>query len=377
MKQLQAIAWVLSVCTDLRLSQAKTLAHLSAAAMRVGRVSLAAIGRQLTGSSAAKHRIKRTWRFCANPGVVVSDAMQGVVRHFLRRRRRQRHWWQRRHRVRPLLIAFDWTDIRNFHTLMAAAVMKGRALPLLWTTYTKWKFTKSQNNLEEGLLRLLRTMLPAGVPVILLADRGFGRTELAKVCQDLGFRYAIRIRPDVHVEGPTYRGNLLDYPVKKGMAVVLRDVRYRQKDPVVQHVVIRWKEGLPKDRAEPWFLMTDLRRDAVALTNLYGKRMTVEELFRDGKNKRNGFSLRHTKITKPDRIDRLLLILALAYWLLCGIGLLARQRYRPGMWCSSNRPKECSVFTIGRIMRARMEVSPAAAFAAVVAAIGEAAPNWG
>jgi hypothetical protein len=82
---------------------------------------------------------------------------------------------------------------------------------------------------------------------------------------------------------------------------------------VVQHVVVRWKPDLPAKRDEPWYLMTDLRRGAVELTNVYGKRMTVEELFRDGKSKQNGFALRHTKITKPERIDRLLLVLALAY----------------------------------------------------------------
>ena len=374
MTQLQAVAWVLSVCTDLRLSQAKTLADLAAAALHVGRVSLAAIGRKLAGPAAAKHRIKRTWRFCANRLVTVSDAMAGLIRRLCKRRRVKPG---RRRKVKPLVIAFDWTDIRSFHTLMAAAVMKGRAVPLLWATYTKWKLAKSQNNLEEGLLRLLRTLIPEGVPVILLADRGFGRTELAKVCQQLGFRYAIRIKPDVYVEGAQYRGNLQDYPVKKGMAVVLRDVRYRKADPVTQHVVIRWKEGLPKKRDEPWFLMTDLRRPAAALTDLYGKRMTVEELFRDDKSKRNGFSLRHTKVTKADRIDRLLLVLALAYWLLCGVGLVARQRYRPGTWCSSNDPKQCSVFTIGRIMLASMQVTAAAAFAAVLAAVEDAAPNWG
>jgi hypothetical protein len=375
MSQLQAVAWVLSVCTDLRLSQTKTLADLVAAAMQVGRVSLAAIGRKLAGPPAAKHRIKRTWRFCANDKVVVSDAMRGLVRRLGKRRRARpgRH----RRRVKPLVIAFDWTDLRNFHTLMAAAVMKGRAVPLLWATYTKWKLARSQNNLEEGLLRLLRTMIPDGVPVILLADRSFGRTELARVCQQLGFRYVVRIKSDVWVEGASYRGNLKDYPVHKGMAVLLRDVRYRQEEPVVQHVVVRWKPGLPKKRDEPWYLMTDLRRGAVALTDLYGKRMTVEELFRDDKSKRNGFSLRHTKITKADRIDRLLLILALAYWLLCGIGLLARQRYRPGQWCSSNDPKQCSVFTIGRIMRTQMQVTAATAFAAVATAVEEAAPNWG
>jgi hypothetical protein len=87
MNQLQAIAWVLSLCTDLRKSQAKTLADLTAAALRVGRVSLAALGRQLAGPTACKHRIKRTWRFCANQRVVVADAMRGLVRHLLKRRR--------------------------------------------------------------------------------------------------------------------------------------------------------------------------------------------------------------------------------------------------------------------------------------------------
>jgi hypothetical protein len=374
MKQLQAIAWVLSVCTDLRRSQAKTLADLVAAAMQVGRVSLAAIGRRLAGPAAAKHRIKRTWRFCANRRVVVSDAMRGLVRRLAKRYRPQPGG---RRRVKPLVVAFDWTDLRHYHTLMAAAVMKGRAVPLLWATYTKWKLARSQNNLEEGLLRLLRDLIPAAVPVVLLADRGFGRTELARLCQQLGFRYLVRIKPDVWVEGPGYRGLLQDYPVRKGMAVVLRDVRYRQEDPVVQHVVVRWKPDLPAKRDEPWYLMTDLRRPAVALTELYGKRMTVEELFRDDKSKRNGFSLRHTQLTKPERVDRLLLVLALAYWLLCGIGLVARRRYRPGRWCSSNDPGQCSVFTIGRIMLTEMQVAAATAFAAVAAAIQEAAPNWG
>ena len=50
MHRKDAIAWVVSVCSvSLRLSQAKTLSILVAAAMRVQRVSLANIGRMMDG----------------------------------------------------------------------------------------------------------------------------------------------------------------------------------------------------------------------------------------------------------------------------------------------------------------------------------------
>src|SRR5262245_27970394 len=99
--------WVMSVCCGLRLSQSKTLSHLVAAAMHVGRMSLSAIGRCLMGDTTAKSRIQRVWRFTANEGVVVHDAMHGLIRRFLKRKRHK-----------PLLLALDWTEIRNFHTLM-------------------------------------------------------------------------------------------------------------------------------------------------------------------------------------------------------------------------------------------------------------------
>jgi hypothetical protein len=355
MRRLEAVSWVLSLCYALRLSQAKTLADLVGSALSVARVSLANLGRNLLGDSHAKHKIKRTWRFCANDRVAVSDAMSGLIKRLRKAKKKK-----------PLLVALDWVEVRCFHTLMLCVVHKGRALPLLWESYTERKLRKSRNALEEGMLLLLRDMVPSAVEIILLADRGFGRAELARRCQALGIRYLIRIKPDVCIEHPSFCGLLSELPVKKGMARLLKQVRYRQEDPVSTNVVIRWKRGLPRKRDEPWFLFTDLGLGAVKLTELYGKRMTIEEFFRDGKNKRNGMALRDTKITKPERLDRLLLILALAYWLLVGVGLLAQGRYRPGMWCSSNDPKQCSAFTVGRIVLDRLRVSAAAAFAAAV-----------
>lgn len=365
MRRLQAITWIMTVCTDLRLSQTKTLAQLVAATLGVGRVSLAAIGRQLTGTTSAKHKIKRTWRFTSNRRVVVSDAMRGVIARLCKRRKK------------PLVVAVDWVDIRSFQTLMAAAVMKGRAVPLLWASYAKWELFKSRNALEEGLLHLLRTLIPERVPVILLADRGFGRVEMARACTNFGFRYLIRIKPDAWIEHPTFHGKLKDYPVVKGMRRVLKAARHRKSRPVTHNIVVRWQLGLPAKRDEPWYLMTDLCGSALQLTALYGKRMTVEELFRDGKSQRNGFALRLVQVKTASGLDRLLLIVALAYLLLVGLGLVTKQGYRPCFWCSSNDAKQCSVFTIGRAVRERLRISAAAAIRAVSQAIAEAAPNWG
>jgi hypothetical protein len=366
MHRKDAIAWVVSVCSvSLRLSQAKTLAILVAAAMRVQRVSLANIGRQVAGS--AKHQIKRCWRFCANQRVESADAMRGVLKRVLKNRRQK------------LLVSFDWTNIRDMQMLMAAAVIKGRAVPLCWASCTGHTYDgqRSRNAFEESLLLVLRSMIPPQVKVVILADRGFGRTELARFCQRQGFGYVIRIQPDVHVKGRSYTGKLLDYPVHKGIAKVLKNVDYRQKNPVRQHVVIRWKKGLPQKRDECWFLATDQEATAVRLCDLYGQRMSVEQLFRDGKSKRNGWSLRDTRITCPDRLDRLMLILALAYLLLCGIGLLARRLCKAAQWSSNNQRESCSVFQIGLLMLGKLRCSAPQAFTAFRQATEEAVPKWG
>ncbi len=366
MRRTDASAWVVTVCAvSLRLSQAKTLGALVAAAMSVERVSLANIGRALLGN--VKHQIKRCWRFCANERIETADAMRGVVKKVLCKRRKK-----------PLLVSFDWTDVRGFQTLMASVVFKGRSVPLCWASCKKHVYDghRSRNAFEESLLLVLRSMIPAGQRVILLADRGFGRTELARFCQHHGFDYVIRIQPNVHVRCASFSGKLLDYPVRKGICKLLRSVAYRSHHSVTQNIVVRWVRDLPAKRDECWFLMTSLTAGPARISTLYGQRMTIEELFRDTKNKRNGWSLRDTKITRAERLDRLLLILAIAYLLLCGIGLVALKTCRPGDWTASSK-NDCSVFTIGRIMVTRLTVSAAKALRAFVTASEETVPKWG
>ena len=366
MRRTEAIAWVVSVCAGcLRLSQAKTLAALVASAMRVERASLANIGRGIVGK--AKHQIKRCWRFVDNDRVEAADAMRGVVKKALRRRKK------------PLVVAVDWVDIKGFQTLVAAAVIGGRSVPLCWASCEGHVYDghRSRNAFEESLLLVLAGMVPAGQRVILLADRGFGRTELARFCQRHGFDYVVRIQPNVHVRCASYRGKLLDYPVHKGVCKLLRDADYRQHRGVRQNIVVRWVRGLPPKRDECWFLMSSLAAGPAQISRLYGRRMTIEQLFRDHKSKRNGWSLRDTQLKTAARLDRLLLVLAIAYLLLCGTGLRAGRSFKPSDWCSNGKAGTCSVFLIGRLMVERLRCSAAQAFAAFLTATEEAVPKWG
>jgi hypothetical protein len=62
--------------------------------------------------------------------------------------------------------------VRFLQTLVVAAVVEGGSVRLVWHSYPEGELTKSQNNLEAGLIRLLRALVLDWVRIILLADRG-------------------------------------------------------------------------------------------------------------------------------------------------------------------------------------------------------------
>ncbi len=115
MHRTDAIAWVVSVCAgSLRLSQAKTLSILVAAAMRVQRVSLANIGRMMQGR-ASSIRSNGAGGSAPTTRVETADAMRGIVAKLLKKRSKKKQ----------LLIAVDWVDIKGFQTLVGQRGAQG------------------------------------------------------------------------------------------------------------------------------------------------------------------------------------------------------------------------------------------------------------
>lgn len=361
MDRKDTIAWVVSVCDGLvRKSQAKTLSILVAAALSAMRLSLIGIAREMAQADrgAAKSALKRVWRFINNDRVEPTELMPAVMNRLWRRKIK---WHAKRPDRRPLLVSFDWTKVRRFHTLMAAVVIEGRALPLCWHSYRNKVEGKSQNAHEYAMLAVIRSLIGPEVRLVILADRGFGRAGLIQECQRLSLDYLVRIVPDVLVESRSYKGNLKDYSLARGQCCMWKDVRYRSDGLVTTNLVLRWKKGLSGDKDQPWYLVTSLSGKgpsaARQISDLYALRFDIEELFRDTKNEHLGWTLAKTRIRKANRLDRLILIAALAYVLLVALGLWCRTHRPAKLWASNNRPHELSAFAIARVMLTRLDLA--------------------
>jgi len=72
---------------------------------------------------------------------------------------------------------------------------------------------------------------------------------------------------------------------------------------------------------EPWFVASNIERVTIQQLKLdYGRRFTIEEMFRDVKDLRFGMGMKWTKISSPARRDRLFFLAAIALALLTLLG---------------------------------------------------------
>jgi hypothetical protein len=100
---------------------------------------------------------------------------------------------------------------------------------------------------------------------------------------------------------------------------------------------------------EPWLLATNLKDETFSrIIAWYGSRMEVDEFFRDLKNERNGFKLRGLALSSPGRYNRLLLLMAYAYFLLTLIGLWAeREGLHRRLMANTEKKRTLAPFRVG------------------------------
>lgn len=256
-----------------------------------------------------KHAVKQVDRLLSNTGIDVWSYFAYWVPYVIGSRREIR-------------VALDWTefDRDNHSTIMLSLITRhGRATPLLWKSVRKDTLKGNRNRYEDELLVRFKEVVPGGIKVTLLADRGFGDQKLFELLRrELGFEFIIRIRGNITVTSADGESRPAEKWVGKGgRAKLLRNAHITLDGYEVPTVVCVHAKGMK----EPWCLVaSDGETKARPVIDGYAKRWTIEPGFRDCKNARFGMGMSQTRIGSTQRRDRLFLISAFATVLLTLLG---------------------------------------------------------
>ena len=278
---------------DLHAKRVLSLALGTLGVMAGASLAVAVIGQSMAQARGrmTKHAIKQVDRLLSNRGIVVWDMFDPWVKQVVGQ-------------STDIVVAMDWTDFDadDQATLVLSLVTShGRATPLLWLSVLKDELKDQRNDFEDLCLARLAAVLPGGVKVTLLDDRGFGDTKLFEFLGTLGFDYVIR-----------FRGNILvaasDGEARAAAAWVGTGGRARKIMPAAVtaqgHKVGAVVCVKARDMKEAWCLASShAGKTAREITNLYARRWTIEPSFRDTKDLRFGMGLSALRIADPQRRD--------------------------------------------------------------------------
>lgn len=306
-------------------------------------ISLPLIAVAMASPAKAASRIRRLRRFLANPRVDGRAYYDVLVRGALA------DW-----AGQTLLLILDTTTVAGrLVVLRVSLVYRGRAIPLGWQVYER-KSVSLPLSLYREVLGHVRSLLPPGVKVVLLGDRGFRGQALMRWCRSpyVGWHFRLRLKANQRITLSDGRSLLLrELGLKPGMKGFLREVTLGQGRYGPLHLALAWSQ---KPLSEAWYIASDEPTDDETVVE-YARRMEIEEELLDDKS--GGFQLEDTQLADAASISRLLLVMSVAYLHLVSLGtFVVAHGLRPsidGHWV-----RGLSYFQIGwRFLRRSLSLS--------------------
>lgn len=244
--------------------------------------------------------------------------------------------------VSELTLIEDTTLLWDQYCLIRLSIQyRGRAIPLIWRVL---RHRSSSVGFEQYQLMLKRAarLIPAGVSVRFLADRGFADTKLMQYLRsELQWHFRIRVKSSVWVYRPR-RGwkQLKQYHLAAGESVLLQDIALTKTRPLPNLNLALARDPISR---QLWLVVSD------ELTSLqtfqeYSERFQIEEELLDEKS--NGFQLERSEVRSVPALSRLCLVLAVTTLLLSVQG---QQVVRVGKrrWVDAHWERGNSYFRIG------------------------------
>lgn len=202
-----------------------------------------------------------------------------------------------------IILTIDQTQAsKNFQILMISVRFGKRAIPLAWCA------RKTQGNIgfedQEKLLEIVSLYLPKDKSVVLMGDRFYGTVNLIEYCKQKGWDYRLRLK-----------GNLIVYQNQSLIGIKAADLvqngphflenvclteRREQTNIAIVHEV---------EHPEAWIIAMKQKPNDYSVFD-YGMRWSIEPMFSDFKTR--GFGLEDTQLRYRDRLERLILVMAIA-----------------------------------------------------------------
>jgi len=273
-----------------------------------GWLSKAALARCLPLGTGPKEREQRLYRFLDNirltPEVLVPLHVALACGTKLREH---------------LPMILDQTTIRGIETLLIGLVFEGRVLPIAFSCFMKKWIAKSQNILEHGLILAVMSCFPVEVRPFLILDRGYARVALFIHLRKEGIPFLCRAKKNVmvYLSGQTKGQTLGRFKIKPGQLLRYSILYHSQKKEPLD-LIIYFGRGYQ----EPWYLMVPSGTPLTAeeIVELYAKRMSIEQGFRDWKTHLGVRGLVFWGENPAPRLTRLLLAFSLSYLLCLALG---------------------------------------------------------
>ena len=301
-----------------------------------GRLALTHLGRHRAGRAFVKHHIKAVDRLLGNRHL--HQERDGVYRALART--------VLGGVARPVILV-DWADSALAHKqliLKAAVPVKGRAISVYEEVHPMRGYNNARTH--RRFLRRFHSIVPEGCRPIVVTDAGF-RGPWFRDVEALGWDWVGRIRNRIKYLNPQTGRWCFIHSLYREATARVRHIGWRCLSRHHQYWgrlylvrAFRCRPGRPRKRRvrrvkyrqmhqTPWLLATSLphhRGAGSRIKRIYAQRMQIEETIRDLKSHRFGFALRYARTRRPERLETLLLVAALASFILWLLGLAGANR---------------------------------------------------
>jgi hypothetical protein len=206
----------------------------------------------------------------------------------------------------------DTTMLWDEYCLIRLSIQyRGRAIPLVWRVM-KHRSSSVEFAAYQSMLKRATRLIPEGVSVRFLADRGFADTELMRYLRDeLHWNFRIRVKSNSWIHRPG-RGwiQLNQYHLELGEVVLLQGVSLTKTHPLETVNLTLARDCVSR---QVWMVVSDEPTTLQTLRE-YGERFQIEEELLDEKS--NGFQLERSQIRSIPALSRLCFVMAVATLLL-------------------------------------------------------------